>query len=604
MDEQDIAERSEDQSLETNQTFAGLGKYSPGVTARDLVSDLFRSRTKTIGLKLLHKMGWKQGQRVGPRMQSDTQASSEDMSRAQLVSSRQKPIQFIQKDDRMGLGCNKRLSKQHCSDKTNTAANAYRESGKLLSESGHSRKSPMTMAGPRAGGAFGVGVLNDDGSDDDDPFSMGPKIALSRPITTTKRSKKLAAKESMGAKSNPKARVAQPSRSFQRCHDGVLPITGFVLAEPLLISCSTDREEYAPPRIPEDWVSSRAGPNAHAVSLVYPSNFDAVKTLNTDAKARGSILGEKQLPGKSVFDFLTPAARDRLVAASKNKNLPPGRGELDPRNLESGPSITKQNRDEAEIPFLDKRTAQTAIEKGAPFGMSTDTDEARPLLYATFLEYSAGLQLQPPQRPASMSTSQWLDSLNKFVKIAKAAKPVSSLMASRFSSAGVSKPSDESLKQLSCSAKPSKPGDPAEEAAAAGIFGSVTRSYHQFYPARVACKRFNVKLPSHVDAESKGRPAAILPRGQNTSLERHTVELVSSEAMEEMKKEARLPFMDTAVSSETIDNVNEAEHGTRPVSEEVAAVDASRNEAIERQKAGEAVYRAIFGEDKNRDSDE
>ena len=55
---------------------------------------------------------------------------------------------------------------------------------------------------------------------------------------------------------------------------------------------------------------------------------DAAKSSQLNPLSRATILGEKQLPGKSVFDFLSISARDRLAAATGKADLPEAKGEI------------------------------------------------------------------------------------------------------------------------------------------------------------------------------------------------------------------------------------------------------------------------------------
>ena len=68
MDEEDIADAAETQRVQTAQGFVGLGSTQDEATHRGTLIDLFRIDEETIGVKLLKKMGWKEGQGVGPKV--------------------------------------------------------------------------------------------------------------------------------------------------------------------------------------------------------------------------------------------------------------------------------------------------------------------------------------------------------------------------------------------------------------------------------------------------------------------------------------------------------------------------------------------------------
>ena len=72
MDEEDLAELAESQQVSTKAQFEGLGNTAEELENRkagDLFDDLIRPKEDTIGIKILRKMGWREGQGVGPRVQ-------------------------------------------------------------------------------------------------------------------------------------------------------------------------------------------------------------------------------------------------------------------------------------------------------------------------------------------------------------------------------------------------------------------------------------------------------------------------------------------------------------------------------------------------------
>src|SRR5690606_9283444 len=83
-------------------------------------------------------------------------------------------------------------------------------------------------------------------------------------------------------------------------------------------------------------------------SNVYATIAQDAAASKLDPKSRGAILGETALPAKSVFDYMTPAARERVAALSGRKNLPPALGQSIPSDPSSASSEDK-------IPKLDKQ---------------------------------------------------------------------------------------------------------------------------------------------------------------------------------------------------------------------------------------------------------
>jgi G patch domain-containing protein 1 len=68
MDEEDRADAEEAKSIQTADTFARFGVTKPNTGLDEGLAELMRAGGNTIGLQLLRKMGWKDGQGIGPRV--------------------------------------------------------------------------------------------------------------------------------------------------------------------------------------------------------------------------------------------------------------------------------------------------------------------------------------------------------------------------------------------------------------------------------------------------------------------------------------------------------------------------------------------------------
>jgi G patch domain-containing protein 1 len=148
-----------------------------------------------------------------------------------------------------------------------------------------------------------------------------------------------------------------------------------------------------------------------------------------------------------------------------------------------------------------------------------------------------------------------------------------------------------------------KQEDPAEAAAKIGMYGPMTRSIVQFFPTRLLCKRFNVKPPTHVQLDpdrATGDDSYVVDGGKNQSagpaatssfVPGARLELVSESAMNDIIRESGgFNAQFTATSGRSESDATE-----KP--KEVVKVDAERNEALEADRAGDAVFKAIFGSD-------
>lgn len=591
MDEEDLADAAEAQQLQTSQAFAGLGASTQGPNAGGLMG-LFRAEGDTMGLKLLRKMGWKDGQGIGPKVRRsarlDLAGTGPGAGDTHLFApDNTDMIHFVRKVDRKGLGHDGEAKLAVLGNSQVTAA-ADEEEADDDPMVGRLRNTSLDTVGkskPKPGrGGIGVGILNDTGSDEEDPYEIGPKIRYNRVIGGDKKKKK--AKKAVAAV-NPALRnvpvflskTARAGNSLGRCHDGRLPLDGFVLAK-IAEDLTELLSQYAPPPVPSGWVSSKTPANG-TTSSSFVSTADAAKASTHDAKSRAALLGEMSLPGKSVFDFISSTARDRLATGSGKTNLPPGLGQVP-----EGFAMSEEEKQQAlwdEAPKLDRETAVAAISRGSS-GPYAD-DEAKKARYRTYLEHFATGSHPLPSKPKGMTGDEFSRELGEFYNCSRIFKPMTGFMASRFTTAKKATPiSTNGSTDTELLSKPEpKLVDPAEEAAKVGMYGKLTRTVEDFYPTRLLCKRFNVKAPAHSqpdnDAEPSSRSKA--PNVQPTWMDRDAEMRPPSKPMSgEMKAiESATPVAPTPPTAE-------AEVGINP----------DKNEAVEGKAAHDEVLRAIFGD--------
>lgn len=612
MDEEDIREAEESKQLQTSEDFAGLGGGQTQTSGRRGIVDLLKTEGETMGVKLLKRMGWREGQGIGPKV--GRRANLDDSSNlpqdgnhqldTHLFAPSDAPmVTFVRKVDHFGLG----FEREERLDSSLRLKDAPSRQDEDEDEAGDSffggrlttQKPRKADQAPRRG-AFGVGILNDTGSDDEDPYSMGPRISYNRTIGgDKKKKKKLQSTEAGKAVSanpllgNKPVFISKKTSlaGFRKCHDGRLPLDGFVLADAVSgLSLSAGRK-FNPPDIPAGWKSAKV-PAAQGDFSKYMSTADAAKSSNLDPKSRAELLGEEQLPGKSIFDWMTPEARERLVKATGRTDLPPALGEKAPKGFQTSEAERRRNLWDL-VPKLDKEAAVQALKRAVGGWMPYSEDESKRARYRIFLEVSAGLKQGLPDRLPGSTTDEWVNEMREFTRAAEVFKPISGVMASRFTTASsapkiTSDQKDASTEAL-LSRPAAKPEDPAEQAAKIGMFGPLTRSTISFYPTRLLCKRFNIKPPAHVHMDpgdhltgGTGGPVGT-PRATKSSL-------VSQETMDQLLLESGIAMSDKQIST--------------PVPEQKPVViEPERNEALEGERPGEAVFKAIFGSD-SEDADE
>ena len=603
MDEEDLQEAEESRQLQTSESFSGFGTADDG-SRRDAFMNVFHPTGETVGTQLLRRMGWKEGQEIGQRAQRNVKRDAgNDGDIVKSTTTELSPELSTRKSDRKGLGFEASLSSDKFAlDVTPQAKSERRLGHEADGESLTSSDRRSGIMAPHRKAAFGLGILNDDGSDNEDPNSVGPNISYNRVIGGDKRIKKkanvVASTPNPSVKTKPillSKKLSSLYGGSRKCHDGKLPLDGFTLGDDMtaMASLSLGNDQYRPPEVPSGWKSSLIENDEDAGDSEHMSVSDVAKTSRLDYKSRAAVLGEGQLPGKSVFDFISPATRDRLANASGKSDLPPGLGE-DPGTVPGSPPESYKQRLQSAVPNLDQETASQALTRGRSGWLPYAEDEAKRGRYTTFLEIRAGLRPtaegdELPPRAAHMGQEDWIVEMQEFARATQVFKPVSGLMASRFTSSSSSLPAKTAGNGPASTddllTKPrTKPEDPADAAAKMGMFGSMTRSVFSFYPSRLLCKRFNVSMPEHTNRPpqpSQMPPASALGMPNSSVSQSSRVSNGSPKPRSEYLPVAAAPT---------------------PGQAEITSSDPDRNEALEQPRPDQALFKAVFGsEDEDED---
>ncbi|KAH5283339.1 hypothetical protein HBI72_004930 [Parastagonospora nodorum] len=583
MDEEDLAQAAESRQLETAQNFAGIGEAGAG--DENDVFGLFLTQEETMGVKIAQKMGWRRDQGIGRKVRRNARLEDDASgdSAAHMFAPEDARIMTISREEvrRKGLGYLSEARLSVAADKQ-PERSAIPDMHFLEDSKKSALKKPVVKKS-----SFGVGILNDTGSDDEDPYELGPKITFNKTIGKDKKTKKPSKFAKAGIPDKPVfvSRKKDTSKSLtllsRNSMDGKPPLKGFTLATD--IAKLRNKPKYPPPKIPPGWKSSKNA--AAADPAKYQSVAEAAKASTLDTKARSALLGEKALPGKSVFDFIPKDARDRLANLSGRADLPQGLGQSGPEG--HLPAATAQPKDLwSLVPFLDKGIAAGALAKGATGWMPYSEDPAKRARYVGFLELRAGLKTDLPERTSGLSISDWVKELQEFAHAAEVFKPTTGIMASRFTSSSSStiQGSAGSGQENVLRQPTAKPEDPAEQAAKLGMYGAMTRTTFPFHPSRLLCKRFNVKPPPDMP------PGGDAGEG---GFRKETEEVVSKNAMEKMLHEVLTngPGLQRPAWMGKADGPKETPQTDH------AVVDVEKNEALTSERAPEDVFKAIFGDD-------
>ncbi|KAF2199403.1 DUF1604-domain-containing protein [Delitschia confertaspora ATCC 74209] len=591
MDEEDLAELNESRQLQTTSSFAGLGHSHASDAPHDNLFGLIMTDGDTIGVQLLQKMGWRRGQGIGPKVWrqargDEGEGTADDRTQTEHLFAPEDThvIYFTRKSDHKGLGYQGsvvQLAQPEPSERLNSDLFEPR-----AIEGPKSIRKPVQKTLKKS--SFGVGVLNDTGSDDDDPYDMGPRISY-KSLGGEKKAKKITTSKLNTGLANPfiAARpVFQPRKGTSRdrslvvhaCHDGRPPLDGFILSNQSIMT--SDIPVFPPPKVPTGWKLSKGLLNDTPATDIQTA-MDAAKSMSLDPKTRASILGETLLPGKSVFNFLSKEARDRIANLSGKEDLPQGLGEAPSQSGEQNTANKPNLR--SMIPHLSKEAAVAALSKRGSGWMPYAEDLKKRSRYISFLELRAGSNDALPERAEGMTMQDWTRELQEFAHAAQVFKPVSGIMASRFTSSKAQSPADPGgdLTGNNLLHTPKDElQDPAVEAAHVGMYGPMTRSVSSFTPTRLLCKRLNVRPPAPAEDllnEGSWRP-------------NHTF---SAQEFASTMPIGVLSLLPDKPQSGTKSDYQE----WTTLTNQDAAVDIETNAALESARPGEEIFKAIFGSD-------
>ncbi|KAJ3022865.1 hypothetical protein HKX48_005066 [Thoreauomyces humboldtii] len=434
------------------------GEVLAGVSGK-LVEDLIGPAKDPIGVKLLRQMGWREGHGVGPRAKRKRHEKEDVYALNHTFAPRDTAVDLLRpKTDSFGLGFD-------------PFRHAPEFAGRQLHANGPDKS---TAAAPiKAAGGFGVGVFEDEDEDldvygsgmanydmviDDDDDHVFRRKFGNQPARKDTQAKRGSQREPTGTF----------TVSVQICHDGRPPLDGFVLATNAML----EPKWYRPPELPAGFEPMHKFTTGSTGSQIDLSQQGVHSQPAADR--RRELLGEEALkaPARSVFSFLPIKEQDRLqdfIDKATKSRAAHAQDAAPPLPKEDGPPVAKD-------------TAMAALKGFMPFG----NDMPKQQRYRRFLEVKAGLAEHYAPVPKELTGQSIAHETLEFSKAAQIFKPLSSLMASRFTSASQS---------TELSHVPAKLLDIQNGAADMNMYGSLTRSRAEWRPERLLCKRFNIADP-------------------------------------------------------------------------------------------------------------
>ncbi|XP_027137021.1 G patch domain-containing protein 1 isoform X2 [Larimichthys crocea] len=497
----------------------------PGDT---LLEELIAPARLSIGVELLKKMGWKEGQGVGPRVKRKARrqqadggsrvygcvlppAGSEDSQNEDDNDDEEfapdnvtfapkdvTPVDFTPKVGVQGLGYRGldpglallgRGGSEHI-DLFRPKA----ETRGLFGDAGRGSR-----RGGVAGQAFGVGALEDD---DEDVYH---KDSMSRYDNV------LGGEEpgdGLYGWTAPQQYTKKRDKNKDAAYLGKI-LEGFTLAQ----KAAEEKTIFPPPSLPRDYRPVhhfRPSLDVSVLSGVSPALAEALRVSTghmvkeepqqggggggrhqMDSDQRRTLLGEDTLQGpSSVMELLRPEDRQRLLNLRSSSSKPATPVSHDALRLAGSSAVgggaSSGLQQEALAAW---KGVQMSSQTFRPFEKNP-SKQARYELYLTRLKQGDRDALEQSLDPA---VTEWERSREReeFVRASILYRPTSSSLSSRFTRA--KQEEDEDAVEVSRDQE----GDVDDKQAAANMkmFGRLTRETFEWHPDKLLCKRFNVPDP-------------------------------------------------------------------------------------------------------------
>ncbi|CAJ1049910.1 G patch domain-containing protein 1 isoform X1 [Xyrichtys novacula] len=547
MDEEDFSEHGiAPREITTSQEFSSSRRDAVQEKARavnaqaalipgdTLLEELIAPARLSIGVELLRKMGWKEGQGVGPRVKRKARrqqtdrgarpygcalppAGSEDSEDGddddeefapENVTFAPKdviPIDFNPKEGVQGLGYRGLdPSLALLGGGASEHINLFRPQSESRSQlfGGAQRGS---RRGGVAGQAFGVGALEDD---DEDVYH---RDSMSRYDTV------LGGEEpgdGLYGWTAPQQYKKKGEKNKDAAYLGKI-LEGFTLAQ----KPPEEKTIFPPPDLPRDYrpvhrfrppvdVSTLAGVSPALAEALRTSRGHMVKEEpqqggrhQLDSDQRRALLGEDTLQGpSSVMELLRPEDRERLqnlrTSSSVSSTKPPT--PISQEALRSAVTLAgslaakaagSSDLKQQEEALAAWRGVQTTSQSFKPFEKNP-SKQARYEMYLNQLKQGDKDALEQSLDPG---LTEWERSRERdeFVRASILYRPSSSFLSSRFTR-GKHEEDEDSVE-----VSRDEEGDVDDKQAAVQMkmFGKLTRETFEWHPDKLLCKRFNVPDP-------------------------------------------------------------------------------------------------------------
>uniref|UniRef100_A0A8C7BKA4 G-patch domain containing 1 n=1 Tax=Neovison vison TaxID=452646 RepID=A0A8C7BKA4_NEOVI len=514
----DFASKTKDRIREKARQLAAATAPIPGAT---LLDDLITPAKLSIGFELLRKMGWKEGQGVGPRVKrkprrqkpdpgvkiygcalppggSEGSEEEDDDYVPENVTFAPKdvtPVDFTPKDNVHGLAY-KGLDPHQAlfgtsGEHFNLFGGGPQGTSNLLGEIGVNKGRKLGISGQ----AFGVGALEEE---DDDIYATE---TLSKYDTILKDEEP---GDGLYGWTAPRQYKSQKESEKDLRYIGKI-LDGFSLASKPLSSKKT----YPPPELPRDYrpvhyfrpVIATTSENSHLLQVSSESAGKPVPDPGTcsrhqlNASKRGELLGETPVQGSttSVLEFLSQKDKERIKEMKQATDLKAA--QLKARSLAQNASRSRPQPSSPDVGHcswqlaLSGGTASTRASNFKPFAKDPEKQKR----YEEFLVNMKRGQKDALERCLDPSMTEWERGRERdeFARAALLYVSSHSTLSSRFTHAKEEEDSD----QVEVPRDQENDVNDKQSAVKMKMFGKLTRDIFEWHPDKLLCKRFNVPDP-------------------------------------------------------------------------------------------------------------
>ncbi|NXV63173.1 GPTC1 protein, partial [Molothrus ater] len=523
----DFASKAKDRIKEKARQIAGVVAPIPGTTAFD---DLIGPSKITVGVELLRKMGWKEGQGIGPRVKrkprrqkpdptvkiygcalppglSEGSEDEEDEYQPENVTFAPKdvmPVDLTPKENVHGLGYkgldpSQALFGASGREHLNLFTGGSEETSNLLGDLRHSKGRKLGITGQ----AFGVGALEEE---DDDIYATD---TLSKYDTVLKDEEPGDGLYGWTAPKQYKSKK-RPERDFK--YIGKV-LTGFSLAS----KPSAPVKIYPAPSLPRNYrpvhhfrpVLPAGNESCHlqkaleesAGKLERDPAHHSRHALN--AAQRREQLGEAELkgPAPSVLEYLSEKDRERLKQV-KQASEQQMKAKPVPQESPSSRFQVASPEDAAHKwqMLLGGQLANAGSSDFKPFAKNPEKQKRYENFVKSLKQGERGERLE---RFFDQNMTEWERGREQeeFYRAAMFYRSSNSTLSSRFTRAKY----EDDVDKVEVPRDQENDIDDKETAVKMKMFGKLTRDNFEWHPDKLLCKRFNVRDP-YPDSSVVGLP--------------------------------------------------------------------------------------------------